>query len=90
MESDISDFTNTHSFEMEAGDMMILYTDGVTEATNNQKEEFGTENLIKFIQKYHQSTSQKMVDGIIQDLLSYIGDAVIHDDISLVAIKQIQ
>ena len=88
MEPDISSFTNTHSFEMEKDDVMVLYTDGVTEAINSQKEEFGTENLMKFIQKYYQLNAQKIVDGIHQDLLNYIGDAVIHDDISLVVIKQ--
>ncbi len=88
MEPDISDFTNTRSFQMEKGDVMVLYSDGVTEAINPQREEFGTENLVKFVQKYHQSNAQEIIDGIHQSLLDYIGDAKIYDDISLVAIKQ--
>lgn len=73
---------------MEKGDAMLLYSDGVTEATNEKNEQFGIARLSDQFKKYHDLGSEKIRDKIMKDLYNYMGDSEIFDDISLVVIKQ--
>ena len=88
MEEDISDFTNTHQFSLSKDDVMLLYTDGITEAINMKEEEFGVEGLHDLLQKYHDLPAKEISENIKHDLMGYIGDAEIYDDITLVIFKQ--
>ncbi len=88
MEKDISSFTKTHQFHLDKDDVMVLYTDGITEAINVKEEEFGIEGLQELLQKYHRLPSQEMSEKMRQDLMAYIGEAEIYDDITLVIFKQ--
>jgi serine phosphatase RsbU (regulator of sigma subunit)/catechol 2,3-dioxygenase-like lactoylglutathione lyase family enzyme len=70
-------------FELAPGDLLTLYTDGVTEATNDRGEEFGEENLIQRLRHYRDQPCQDAVEAIaneVRDLRP--GDQ--HDDITLI------
>ena len=89
MEEDISAFTNTHQFQLNKDDVMLLYTDGITEAINVKEEEFGMDGLQKLLKKYYRLPAKDISENIKADLIEYIGDAEIYDDITLVIFKQI-
>jgi serine phosphatase RsbU (regulator of sigma subunit)/catechol 2,3-dioxygenase-like lactoylglutathione lyase family enzyme len=70
-------------FELAPGDVLTLYTDGVTEALTDRGEEFGEENLIQRLRHYRDQPCQTVVEAISDEVRSLTpGDQ--HDDITLI------
>jgi sigma-B regulation protein RsbU (phosphoserine phosphatase) len=89
LESDISAFIDTRIIEFEPGDIIILHTDGVTEAEGPDGDLFGLERLRDSAVAYRKGTAQEIVNGIISDLVVHIGTQKIHDDITLVVMRHL-
>ncbi|WP_342236947.1 SpoIIE family protein phosphatase [Inquilinus sp. OTU3971] len=87
LEPDISRFIETKTFYFGKGDLIVLYTDGVTEAVNGDGIMFGMERLCKSIFDRRERSSEIIKSGVIGDLLAYIGTEKIHDDITLVVLR---
>ena len=77
------------TFFLQPGDMLLLYTDGVTEATNNEYVEYGDERLEALLKKSHLANCQQMVDILKADVKAFEGDEDQSDDITLLAIKRL-
>lgn len=79
----------TNKFEVKAGDILIMYTDGVNEAMNVQNEIFSTERLEKFLMTLDTTlmSSKEIAMSIIDDIAIYCGEKEQHDDIAMVVIK---
>ncbi len=77
------------TFFLQPGDMLLLYTDGVTEATNNEYVEYGDERLEALLKKSHSANCQQMVDILKADVKAFEGDEDQSDDITLLAIKRL-
>jgi serine phosphatase RsbU (regulator of sigma subunit) len=76
------------SIDLEAGDFVTFYSDGIIEATNEANEMYQTERLIKVLQKADLNLSaQQMADGILQDVTAFVGGAEQGDDITLVVVR---
>ena len=88
IERDIDDYINEFKVRLEEDDVIVLYTDGVVEAVNNEEEEYGCDRLAETIQKSRDMDSRGILNFIMADLKSYIGETKIYDDISIVVIKQ--
>ena len=70
-------------FKLEPGDLLALYTDGVTEAGNDRGEEFGEENLIQRLRHYRDQPCQAAVEAITNEVCALSpGDQ--QDDITLI------
>lgn len=89
LEADISQFLNSRAIPFESGDIVILYTDGVTEAESPQGKLFGIEQLCESANRHRSGTAQEIKQNIIRDVLSHIDTQKIHDDITLVVIKHL-
>jgi sigma-B regulation protein RsbU (phosphoserine phosphatase) len=87
LEADISSFVDTREIPFATGDMVVLHTDGVTEAENSKGELFGFDRLLEDARRLHGGTAEEVVDGILDDLMAYIGTQKIHDDITLVVMR---
>ncbi len=87
LESDIGPFVGTHEFSFDTGDVIVLHTDGVTEAESPNGELFGFDRLCESAQRHRQKDADAIKDGIIADLMAHIGTQKIHDDITLVVMK---
>jgi len=73
-------------FELAPGDLLTLYTDGVTEALNDRGEEFGEDNLIQRLRHFHDETCRTAVEAITSEVRALTtGDQ--HDDITLIMAK---
>lgn len=86
---DLKNFTRLlkeKELSWERGDTIVLYTDGATEARNQQGEMFTLANLQKTVEKYHHLSAKEMVDAILKEIQSFIGTAEQHDDITLLVI----
>lgn len=65
---------------------MLLVTDGVTEALNNRREQFGIERAETLLAAEQNGNAQSVCDTILNAISGFRGDAPVHDDITLVAI----
>jgi len=77
------------SVQMAPKDAILLYTDGVTEAENPQKELFGEERLLDELNKFTTRTditSQSLVNGVYEHLKNYTNGCQQSDDITMVMI----
>jgi serine phosphatase RsbU (regulator of sigma subunit) len=75
------------SLQLQTNDLLVFYTDGVTEARNQQLEEFGTERLNEIVKQSMNNSSQAVIQKIFEELTVFSKDYPQHDDITLLAIK---
>lgn len=68
------------------GDTLVLYTDGITEAFNDRREEFGEARLIESFRRYREERPQALIDAILGDVKSFSPHEQ-HDDMTLVVAK---
>jgi serine phosphatase RsbU (regulator of sigma subunit) len=88
LEENISAFIGKFSVQLDIGDVVVLYTDGITESENYNKVLYGIERLIDVIkQEYHQ-TAIAICQAVIDDVRRHIGSHTVYDDITLVVLKQ--
>jgi serine phosphatase RsbU (regulator of sigma subunit) len=75
------------SFKLEKNDLLLFYTDGVTEARNQFLEEFGKDRLNEIVKNSFNQSSQSIIQKIVEELTVFSKDYPQHDDITLLAIK---
>jgi sigma-B regulation protein RsbU (phosphoserine phosphatase) len=71
------------------GDCLLCYTDGVTEALNEQDQEYGEERLIAIIRENMHLNSFELKDNLIKDIKKFIGIKDQSDDITLIIVKHV-
>ncbi|HEX2955181.1 MAG TPA: PP2C family protein-serine/threonine phosphatase, partial [Chitinispirillaceae bacterium] len=69
-----------------SGDRFFIYTDGVTEAFNPQKETYGTSRLLQVLSQDIGDTPEAMLHTIRQDIKVFAQGAPSHDDLTCIAI----
>jgi serine phosphatase RsbU (regulator of sigma subunit) len=72
---------------IEIGDVLVMYTDGVTESTNSREELFGEKRLIEIIRNNARFPAQVILEQILSDVKEFSGDMPQFDDITLLVIK---
>jgi serine phosphatase RsbU (regulator of sigma subunit) len=72
-----------------SGDVMVLYTDGVTEAFNSQGEFFGPQRLARIIQQGFRLPAQELVRTVRDGLLQFTQRQALDDDTTIVAVARI-
>jgi serine phosphatase RsbU (regulator of sigma subunit) len=73
---------------LEAGESLVIYSDGVSEANNLQEEEFGMERLTQVVSRNLKSSATGMRDKIESALSAFTKTAAPNDDITLVIVKR--
>lgn len=74
---------------LNTGDILVLYTDGVTEAANSAGEQFGEDRLYRIVQQNSGMTAQGLLDEIYRHVYQHSGDVAQYDDITMVVMKVI-
>lgn len=74
------------SISLAPGDMLLLYTDGVTEAENSQSDQFGIKRLEKAILEMRGQPTRSVVDHVIKRVAEFAKGAAQSDDITCVAV----
>ena len=69
---------------METGDLLCLYTDGITEATNANDEDYGRSRLIDVLEKHQSSSSSEICRALLSDVRRFSGSAPADDATVLV------
>ena len=73
---------------LEPGDMVALFSDGITEAVDSREEEFGEERLMTLIRERRSQRAEKIIDGIFEAVRNHAGTRPQMDDMTLVIIKR--
>jgi serine phosphatase RsbU (regulator of sigma subunit) len=73
--------------KLSAGDMLVQFTDGVVEAANRKKEEFGTERLYEAIEQYGKHEPKYLAHMIEISLQEFRQDVPAEDDVTVMCIK---
>ncbi len=88
LDDDIADFISHILIELEPGDGVVLYTDGIPEAYNIGKKQYGLKQLCQVIgQNWHKSAGE-IKDAVIVDVRQHIGKQKVFDDITLLVFKR--
>ncbi|MBF2029509.1 MAG: SpoIIE family protein phosphatase [Oscillatoriales cyanobacterium C42_A2020_001] len=88
LESDISQFITEAKIQLNQGDVAVLYTDGITEATNVENIQYGLERMHTILQNHRDRPSSAIRQALIEDLMQHIGTQEVFDDITLLVLKQ--
>lgn len=68
-------------------DVLVLYTDGIVEALNENKKFYGEHRLNNLLLRNKERSAADILQEVSQDVRSYIGDAKQHDDMTMVIMK---
>jgi sigma-B regulation protein RsbU (phosphoserine phosphatase) len=75
------------SADLSAGDVLVFYTDGVTEAENQLEEEFGTERLASVLQRSSSLSAEGLKTDIFDSAANFCSGVGFNDDVTLLVVK---
>jgi serine phosphatase RsbU (regulator of sigma subunit)/anti-sigma regulatory factor (Ser/Thr protein kinase)/transposase len=82
------DTISSESVKLKKDDILVIYTDGITEAMNPEREQYGMERFLRFTKEHARLTPDEFTEKLDEDILSFTNGAEQNDDITLVAIKE--
>jgi sigma-B regulation protein RsbU (phosphoserine phosphatase) len=88
VDEDIADWISEEEVKLNQGDVVVLYTDGITEAKDMDRELYGLERLVEVAKNNYQHSAVEIREAIIEDVRKHIGTQIVFDDITLVVLKQ--
>ncbi|MEG4114209.1 MULTISPECIES: SpoIIE family protein phosphatase [unclassified Microcoleus] len=88
LDEDISDWISHVLVDLEPGDGVVLYTDGIPEARNIHKKFYGIERLCEVVSQNWHLSAEQIKEATIADLRKFIGEQKVFDDITLLVLKQ--
>jgi len=72
---------------LEPGDILLLYTDGISEAMTAREEEWGEERMVAAAREIRGGSAAQILDAILQAVDSFVAGAPQHDDMTLLVLK---
>lgn len=82
-----SNFIEANEFSYQPGDIMVLYTDGITEAKNSKGDEFGYDRLTQAVMEVKTLSSRQIQQHLISKLYEFSGTDNINDDYTTMIVK---
>jgi serine phosphatase RsbU (regulator of sigma subunit) len=73
--------------QLRTGDILVLYTDGITEAANPDELLFGESRLCALLEEFHALSPQQIVENVLEQVRCFTGTQSLVDDVSLVVMK---
>jgi len=74
---------------LEAGDVLVAYTDGVSEAMNARDEEWGEERLMNAVAAHRMAPARALIDCLMTSADAFVAGAPQHDDMTLIVVRMI-
>jgi sigma-B regulation protein RsbU (phosphoserine phosphatase) len=72
---------------LHTGDVMVFYTDGITEAMNRESDLFGDSRLSRIVEEHGHLDSGELRERILREIEAFVGDADQHDDMTMILMK---
>ena len=76
-----------YEIELEKGDTILVYTDGVVEATDKDKKLFGSKRLLESLNKEPNLDPKALIGHVIEDVNAFVGDEKQFDDLTMMCIR---
>ena len=76
--------------QLSYGDVLMLYTDGITEVINDDEEEFGEDRLEALLKAHADRPAQEVSDIVLQEIAAFSQNRDPFDDATLVVVKRIR
>jgi serine phosphatase RsbU (regulator of sigma subunit) len=90
LDDESAEFISHISLELQLGDGIVLYTDGIPEAKDINKKQYGLEQLCGIISQNWHLSAPEIKQAVIDDLRRHIGTQKVLDDITLLVVKRTQ
>ena len=75
------------SIELLPGEVLVLYTDGISEAMNAREEEFGEDRITEISRAYSREPSASLLNRITESVTAFHGSTSFEDDYTLLVAK---
>jgi serine phosphatase RsbU (regulator of sigma subunit) len=75
------------SVQLQEGDILLVYSDGVTDVQNEKGEMFGEENYLRLL-NHNALSAESLLEHIVSDVRNFIGETPQYDDITLLAVRK--
>jgi phosphoserine phosphatase RsbU/P len=75
------------SLDLTVGDVIVLYTDGISEAMNGNSDLFGDSRLSRIVEEHGHLESGELRERILREIESFVGTADQHDDMTMILMK---
>ena len=90
MVPDVSEIIKEENLHLDENDVVLLYTDGIDEAKNEDGEMFTFQRLKSVFQKHgHRSSAENIFDSITEEFSNFIGQAPQNDDITMIVLRKL-
>ena len=76
-----------HEFQLERGDTLFIYTDGVTEATNNEEKLFGTNRMVDSLNSCPNTDPRAIIEAVNKGISGFVAEAEQFDDITMLCFR---
>jgi sigma-B regulation protein RsbU (phosphoserine phosphatase) len=77
-----------HVVQLEPGDALVLYTDGLTEAHTEADEDYGRDRLTAVLRGLHGAGPEEIASGVLSDLGEFLGTAPLADDLTILVLSR--
>jgi serine phosphatase RsbU (regulator of sigma subunit) len=88
LDANIADFIAEKTVSLSPGDLVVLYTDGITEAEDETGNFYGLDRLCQIVRQQFYQPAEKIRQAAIADVRRHIGQQKVYDDITLLVMKQ--
>ena len=82
-----SELLEEESVDLKNGDVIVLYTDGITEAMNSESDLFGDARLSSIVEEHGHLDSSELRERILREIEAFVGGADQHDDMTMILLK---
>lgn len=79
----------TGRVELKTGDLLLLFTDGVTEAMNSSEEEFGEQRLLDIVLKNRKLPTEEIVNAVRKEVIKFSGSDHFDDDFTMLVLRAV-
>ena len=86
-ETAFEDILEERTITIRSGDVAVLYTDGITEAMNEEDDLFGEDRLSRLVAEHAGLSSDDLHERILRGVEAFVGSADQHDDMTMVLLK---
>jgi sigma-B regulation protein RsbU (phosphoserine phosphatase) len=69
------------------GDLLLFYTDGITEAMNAESDCFGESRLARLVEEHGDLPPEELRERILREIRAFVGDTPQHDDMTMILLK---
>jgi sigma-B regulation protein RsbU (phosphoserine phosphatase) len=84
---DISQVTHSHQLTLAPGDTVVLFTDGITEARDNDRTFYGLERLCSQIEQHRALSPTRLQEALLEDVLAF--SPIPEDDMTLLVLRRV-